>query len=275
MKSRILDLKIKSLCILKNPVHAFKYIILKDKSAELKLREAYEEIYRKEAVQHVLRVLFGLSMNTVKKLVEEVYNERKIWDTLNHAILSYERTDPSRMRFYKGPMLYVVVRALRPEVVVETGVASGVSTLFILTALEKNGKGLLYSIDLPNVEEGSSIPPGLSPGWIVPPNLRKRWKLLLGDSKQILPKLLKELGSIDMFLHDSLHTYEHMMFEYKTAYGYIREGGIIASDDAYIDNVFHEFCKTLTGKARIKYSIHRGFALMRIISKSKEDNKPN
>ena len=41
---------------------------------------------------------------------------------------------------------------LRPKNVVETGVAHGVTSRFILEALEKNGSGHLSSIDLPPIE---------------------------------------------------------------------------------------------------------------------------
>jgi hypothetical protein len=64
------------------------------------------------------------------------------------------------MRLVKGPLLYVLIRALKPKIVLETGVASGVSTLFMLQALNHNTHGTLYSIDLPNVVEASEIPVG-------------------------------------------------------------------------------------------------------------------
>ena len=54
-------------------------------------------------------------------------------------------------------------------------------------------------------------------GWLVPENLQKRWILRLGYAREVLPQLKKEMDSIDIFLHDSLHTYEHMTFEYEFA----------------------------------------------------------
>jgi hypothetical protein len=119
-------------------------------------------------------------------------------------------------------------------------------------ALEKNGKGLLYSIDLPNVDFDATIPPGKMPGWIVPKKLRTRWQLIIGDSKDILPVLVGKLRSIDVFIHDSLHTYEHMMFEFETAWPYIRMGGLLISDDVFSNKAFQDFCR------RVKaYSIIR------------------
>jgi len=44
---------------------------------------------------------------------------------------------------------YMLCRLLRPEIVMETGVAYGVTSSLILKALEVNGKGVLHSIDLP------------------------------------------------------------------------------------------------------------------------------
>jgi hypothetical protein len=46
---------------------------------------------------------------------------------------------------------WTVVRHLRPERVVETGVARGVTTAVLLQAMERNGYGALWSIDLPDL----------------------------------------------------------------------------------------------------------------------------
>jgi len=113
--------------------------------------------------------------------------------------------------------LYLLVRALKPALVVETGVAEGVSTTFILQALADNHKGFLFSIDLPNQfyipNKGNFVatfnPVYESPGCLVPMELRDRWELILGRSCDVLPGLFKRLGQIDLFLHDSEHTYEH------------------------------------------------------------------
>src|ERR1700687_229783 len=51
---------------------------------------------------------------------------------------------------------YAAARALAPDCIVETGVANGVSSSYLLLALQKNGRGRLRSIGLPE-------PPVLSP----------------------------------------------------------------------------------------------------------------
>lgn len=46
-----------------------------------------------------------------------------------------------------GMVLYGLARALRPDYVIETGVAAGASTSFFGAALIENGRGKLFSIE--------------------------------------------------------------------------------------------------------------------------------
>lgn len=135
--------------------------------------------------------------------------------------------------------LYIMTRILGPKMVIETGVFEGHSSLAILLALNENNKGYLHSIDLPSPK----LPPGKEPGWIVPEWLRKRWDLSLGKSSELLPDLLEEVKEIDIFLHDSEHSYENMYWEYKTAWGYIRKGGLLLSHDVSQNAAFRDFAK--------------------------------
>lgn len=154
---------------------------------------------------------------------------------------------------FQQALLYFVTRFKKPNVVVETGVNYGTSSALILQALEDNGVGVLYSIDLPSVTyeapfkrdyKDLQLPKGTSTGFAVPPRPRHRWRLIIGDAKVELPKLLNAIGKIDMFYHDSMHTYDFMTFEYETAYPFIRSGGILASDDIHWNTAFDDFCSS-------------------------------
>lgn len=151
---------------------------------------------------------------------------------------------------------YALTRKLKPETVIETGVCNGISTLSILLALEKNGSGGLYSIDYPlraneSLEEfreetfeeygGAAIPKDKNPGWIIPGELRTRWDLTIGKSQRELPKLMTKLGTLDLFVHDSEHSYPCMMFEYELAYEWLKNNGVILSDDITWNDAFSVF----------------------------------
>jgi len=156
-------------------------------------------------------------------------------------------------RFFRI-ILYCLMRAIKPDNVVETGIMHGLSSGFILAALEKNRNGTLHSIDAPSFFETGPIsqdgyqetlPPGRKPGWIVPNSLRKLWDLRLGKSRELLPKLSKEVKSWDFFCHDSEHTYENMSFELNIAWDALKNGGIIICDNIEANNSFKDFCKKI------------------------------
>ena len=129
--------------------------------------------------------------------------------------------------------LFTLIRLTKPTIVVETGISQGMSSTAILQGLALNNQGELYSIDLPPEEKrsGSYLPDAQQLGFLVPEDLRQRWHVILGDAKEKLPPLLDRLSRIDIFLHDSLHSPEHMKFEYQTAWPFIKQGGMLLSHD--------------------------------------------
>jgi len=90
--------------------------------------------------------------------------------------------------------------------------------------------------------DGISLPENKSIGFFVPEDLRERWTLILGFSKEVLPSLLDKLKTIDFFFHDSERTYQNMMFEYTFAYKYLSAGGILVSDNVERNSAFDDFC---------------------------------
>ena len=94
----------------------------------------------------------------------------------------------------------------------------------------------------------------------MPDWLRSRWQLHIGDVAAILPGLRRELGEVDMFIHDSLHTYEHMKFEFELARPYIKHGGLLLADDALWNSAFNEFAQVIHSQ---KYAIIRGVVFLR------------
>lgn len=223
-------------------------------------------------------LLLGLSRRPSK-----LYLSKAIEEFLGRDLpggLSEAAPEPIRRRFKSGGasdehgwrfLLYLLVRRYRPEVFVETGVSRGASTAYILAAMHENGLGRLYSIDLPPADaavvpasgEGGAVhrlsdgqwfhPQGVAD--LVPDEYKDRWTLILGDARAELPKLLDRLGAIDVFFHDSLHTYDHMMFEFEAAWPRIRPGGLLLSHDVIWNRAWREFAKRVGARPPIYHSL--------------------
>lgn len=172
---------------------------------------------------------------TYETVIERGIVDRKFRSTEER----YERS-PANVVHY-----YALVREMRPQRIVETGTFIGSMTSWLVTAAKMNGSGLIVSIDLPArgsaTGMGASLDPSLV-GCLVPAEYREHWQLRAGDSRELLPTALME-ASADIFIHDSLHTFEHMMFEYSTAHTNLPGGAVIMSDDILTNTAWFAFCR--------------------------------
>jgi len=166
---------------------------------------------------------------------------REIEQTVQHGISAMPADAPFASRhngdFYLGRLCYALTRIRRPRTVVETGVCYGVTSSFILKALEVNGEGRLYSIDLPPLGKNADQ----FVGRLIPQTLRGNWTLNRGSSKAVMPRVLEEIGQIDFFIHDSLHTYRNMRWEFETVEPHLSPNSVVVADDVEGNAAFQEW----------------------------------
>jgi predicted O-methyltransferase YrrM len=146
-----------------------------------------------------------------------------------------------------GQLVYGVARATRPDAILETGVATGVTSAHLLAALEDNAHGVLHSIDLPPTDMLTAGHVGAA----VPPELRRRWVYHWGASRRLLPKLLGRLQGNLMFVHDSDHSYMNMAWEIRTAWHAMSPGSVIVCDDVDLHTAFLDTARELGGAPRL------------------------
>jgi hypothetical protein len=139
--------------------------------------------------------------------------------------------------------IWCLARRLKPHKVVETGVAHGVTSRIILQALERNESGRLWSIDRPPMEPVWRREIGVA----VEGKLKDRWTYILGSSRRRLPGLLAGLGSIDLFVHDSLHSERNVRFELDQVWRALPAGGAIIVDDIDVNRGFQSFVRAHPG----------------------------
>ncbi len=122
-----------------------------------------------------------------------------------------ERTGRTYYAQFPAPLeLYAITRVLRPRHAVESGGSSGLSSAHILIALERNRRGRLHSIDLPQYQRAQqrtkgelswSVPLGKDSGWAIPARL----------------------------------TAAHLAFEFETIRPKLRSGSIVVADNTGVN----------------------------------------
>lgn len=163
-----------------------------------------------------------------------------VTSSLDAAYVATDLTCPPEwaVESVTSTILYVLVRATKPEHVVETGIANGHSSFIILEALRHNGAGHLTSIDVRN-----------DVGGLVSPDLAQRWsKVVISDERPSIARMESEIGTrrpVDIFFHDGDHRYLGQALDYRLGRRLLRPGGLLVSDDvnttsAWVDAQHHD-----------------------------------
>jgi predicted O-methyltransferase YrrM len=179
-----------------------------------------------EAVPPSLEVLEELraEYDSLRRIVDERHRSRK----LSHP-------EPFDVKSISSVLIYALVRLRKPETVVETGVANGMSSFFILHALRLNGRGKLYSIDVsPEV------------GVLLDDGERAVWGLRVLPQRfgaEDFRRAIQDLPPISMFLHDSDHSYFWQKMECQQASLRMASDGLVLSDDMDWSLGFIDYCR--------------------------------
>lgn len=166
--------------------------------------------------------------------------------------------------------IWCLVAHTRPAKVVETGVAHGLISRVILERLERNGAGHLWSVDLPAVDPALHHEIGIA----IPPDRRSRWTYVAGTSRRRLPGLVRELGQVDLFVHDSLHTARNTCFELGTVWPALPPGGAAVVDDIDHSLGFSRFTARVAPAAWIAAKHVTGNGLWGIAVKAGSRDQP-
>lgn len=157
--------------------------------------------------------------NHVNDIFLEIENDLDFREYLEGQIKELDRKHEYPKHVFYGRRIgwYVLVRILKPDVVVETGTDKGLGTLLIAHALKKNGKGKVYSLDIDPFS-----------GALVDEKYWENIELLKGDSLHNL----KNISKIDMFIHDSDHSESHEMSEFESIQNSLSEKAVVISDNS-------------------------------------------
>jgi predicted O-methyltransferase YrrM len=186
----------------------------------------------KEYLASTVSVVTGCTLSAAKNYIAELNANEELKKHIRQtAERSNELSELDPDPWYSRRLgWYAIVRALKPRVIVETGVDKGLGSCVLCAALERNASegyaGRYYGTDInPNA------------GILFSGPYQKHGKILYGDSLQSLAGLNE---TIDLFINDSDHSAEYEGREYELVKSKLSESATILADNAHVTN---ELCK--------------------------------
>lgn len=161
--------------------------------------------------------------------------------TRDHVLLSHIRRTVIRSPFrfksdiepHFGRRLgwYAFARALKPRIVVETGVDKGLGSVLLCSAIAQNVRE-----GFPGCYYGTDINPRA--GFLLCGEYAAMGKILYGDSIESLRKLP---CSVDLFINDSDHSAQYESSEYETIAAKLSPSAVILGDNAHATDSLRRF----------------------------------
>ncbi len=169
----------------------------------------------------------------VEKFVDELEEDYEIKKHIHDRLLENGFSKSIQVNFGRRIVWYVFVRALKPKVVIETGVAHGVGACVIAKALEENAKdgahGRYFGTDIDT-----------NAGAVFSGRYSQQGKILYGDSIESLRGLETE---IDLFINDSDHDSDYEYREYWEVIGKLSDQAVIIGDNSHATMSLSRFAR--------------------------------
>ena len=164
--------------------------------------------------------------------------------SLNEELLKKAEKNKSYSKTLMGGggdinLLYSLAKNIDAQVVIETGVAYGFSSLAFLQHFMEKEEGNLISVDMPYPWRGNESDVGI----VVDKKFYNYWNLIRLPDRNGLKLAIKKIGDkkIDIFHYDSDKSYHGRMYAYNLVWPHIREGGFFISDDIQDNFAFKDF----------------------------------
>lgn len=167
----------------------------------------------------------------------ELYNE-ELQESINRVLYKEKRKGFEINSAADLDLLYWITEKLKIKNVLETGVASGWSSLALLLAQKNIEDSKLVSIDMPfyNFKNPSNFV-----GLAVPYKLRKNWVLFREADRIGIPKAFKKNISFGLVHYDSDKTFFGREWALNYIWPRLNKGAIIIIDDIGDNMHFHDF----------------------------------
>lgn len=184
-----------------------------------------------------LSSLISVVTGRTREEIESYFKEIKNNAELHSHIESIWKKDP-KMRdadlgFGRRIGWYAFARALKPKIIVETGVHQGVGSCVLISALIKN-----YQEGFEGYYYGTDI--DLNAGSLIKGTYAKFGKILYGDSITSLNQFQEK---IDLFINDSDHSEIYEAQEYESIRSKLASNSLILGDNSHVTDKLISFAQ--------------------------------
>lgn len=182
---------------------------------------------------HIISAVVDKPVAEIGGYIEEARSDRELAEHVSRCIAASPLCCEADEHVFWGRRLgwYALTRALKPKIVVETGVDKGHGSVLICSALLRN-----KAESLPGRYYGTDI--NLEAGYLLTGKYSEVGEILYGDSIESLKRLD---SSIDLFINDSDHSAVYEYEEYQTILKNLIPGSVILADNAHATDALAHF----------------------------------
>lgn len=172
---------------------------------------------------HFISIACKIEPGQAEAYFDEVRHDELLRTHIREILKDDKSMRDSNLQLGRRLGWYAVVRAMKPKLVVETGVHQGIGAVTIITALMRNSEEGFSGRYL-----GTDIDP--KAGVLLKGRYLNFGDLLFGDSLESLEKISEK---VDVFISDSDHSESYEAREYEIMTHKLNPGSVILSDNSH------------------------------------------
>ena len=181
----------------------------------------------------LISIISGIQPQVIDDYINEINNDRDLREHLSQSWANDSEMHDAKIAFGRRIGWYALVRALKPKLVIETGVHHGIGACVLTSALIRNRLE-----GSPGRYLGTDIDP--QAGVLFTGIYAAEGSIAYGDSIATLATID---SPIDFFINDSDHSAEYEAREYETILPRLAPDSIVLGDNSHTNTKLNEFSR--------------------------------
>lgn len=186
-----------------------------------------------EYLEFLISDILDIPLHEVQKYTKELEDDEELRRHIETqtALSPWAHLADREVRYSRRIGWYAFVRALKPQVVIETGVDKGLGACVLAAALLRNA-----AEGHPGQYYGTDINP--KAGYLLSGRYAEVGRVLYGDSIESLRAFQEP---IDLFINDSDHSADYEAREYETVFPKLSPNAVLLGDNSHSTDKLMQF----------------------------------